>query len=161
MNGIVAENGDDNVKKQSHPNRVCLGCLKIANFESLRKKNQQYISDRLRTNANYPFKLYVRPNGLRCTKQHGKCVGVWFKPLPYDLDQSTARAKISITVDCPNGWKDGLRIALEEHSWNEADTTRENPAFYFDLGAITLEAINASGCISDDGSVSLTVEEEI
>lgn len=101
--------------------------MKVSNFLLLKSNNQEWKSPRLRTYNGYPFMLYVRPNGLRCTKQYGQCMGVWFKPLPYDLETSHAKVNLSITIERRwrlrrvEDWTERLYMEWSRHhSWKSS-----------------------------------------
>lgn len=135
--------------------------VKIPNFDTLKSKDQEWKSHRYRTHMGYPFVLCARPNGLRCTEQHNKCMAIWFKPLPYDLGESLAKAKLSLAISNSRGAEKGLKIEVKEYTWDEADTTSDNPAFSFDLSAFQHSAIEEANCIDSDGSLTLIIDEDI
>ena len=138
------------------------GChrVRIDNFESKRKENVKWESERLLSRDGYPYKLIVRPNGLRFTEGHNKCVGIWFKPMPYNLLE-TARIKLSIAVESHTKTEvEGLSIPMAEYMWDKEDVVNQNPAFSFDLTAIRHSAIKQAKCVSDDGSLTLCIKEQ-
>ena len=133
----------------------------IENFSNLVKEDAKWESEKLTSYHNYPFKLIIRPNGLRFTKGHKKCVGIWFKPLPYNLS-GPANVRLMVQAVSPtNSEVEGLIIPMKEYTWTEEDIIGQNPAFCFDLTAITHSAIKQENCIGADKSLTLYVHEEI
>ena len=138
------------------------GChrVRIDDFKNKIKDNAKWESDLLLSRDGYPYKLIVRPNGLRFTKGHNKCVGIWFKPMPYNL-RETARIKLSIAVESPTKTEvEGLSIPTAEYTWDKKDVISQNPAFSFDLTAIKHSAIEQAKCVGDDGNLTLCIEEQ-
>ena len=52
----------------------------IPSFSDLWRNNGVFKSKRLYTYAHkYPYRLWIRPNGLKFTKSYNKCIGIWLK----------------------------------------------------------------------------------
>lgn len=131
----------------------------IPNYNERKSDNSKWESPPLVTSSGYPYRLLIRPNGLKFTKGYGKCLGIWFKPEPYDLEEPVT-VELSIRVKTPDGSRnDKLVIPMKKYSWDRSATTRPNPAFCFDLMAIKHEDIVAANCIDSKGNVKLVVEE--
>ena len=129
----------------------------IENFSNLVKEDAKWESEKLTSYHNYPFKLIIRPNGLRFTKGHKKCVGIWFKPLPYNLS-GPANVRLMVQAVSPtNSEVEGLIIPMKEYTWTEEDIIGQNPAFCFDL----THSVLLSRKIGADKSLTLYVHEEI
>lgn len=134
--------------------------LKVPDY-ILKSKNMKWESPLCRTCLKeYPYKLIVRPNGLKFTEGYGECLGVWLKPEPFDL-KSPAEVKLRLKVETPNrSVNTKLVTPMKFCTWDVKDTARPNPAFCFDLTAIKHKDILEANCIDDSGSLTLIIEEE-
>ena len=134
----------------------------IPNYLEIKAKNGVYESGKLFTHAcKYPYKLLIRPNGLKFTKGYGKCMGIWLKPEPCNL-KKPVKVYLSIVVKTQgeaSTTNNKLTIPKTECTWDEEDTTSPNPAVCFALNAIQHSDILEADCIDSDGSLTLFVEE--
>ena len=151
-------NQEEDVITQDEDDRSVGALVRIDHYLHLKENDEKWESLPLQTISGYPFRLIVRPNGLKWTEEYGN-IAIWLKPLPCELVEP-AKMKLSVTVNNPSGRQDGLRVE-KDCMWDEVDTICQNPAFCFDLSAIKHSAIEAAHCIDRNGSLTLTVEEDL
>ena len=88
----------DSVNGISTPTVKCMPDVqevKIPRYQKTKERNGVYESKTLA--GSYPYKLLIRPNGLKFTKGYGKCIGIWLKPEPCKLEKPV-KVYLSIVV---------------------------------------------------------------
>ncbi len=139
--------------------------LEIPDYMKLKAEDRRWESEPNYTYEGYKYKLIVRPNGLKYNEGYGKCIGIWFRPIPSDLDAMQtwpAKVKFSITVQSFSEnsahFDKDLRIPMQEYTWEKHTTLFRYPAFNFGLSAIKHSTIEKAQCIVED-KLLLTIEE--
>ena len=130
--------------------------VEIPGYTRLKECDKRWESEARFTRDLYKYSLIVRPNGLKYTKGYGKCIGIWFRPLPSDHDDELewpARVTFTVTVKSfgiDSDLEKSLTIPKQEYTWKREATKFRYPAFNFDLTILCHTLIENSQCIVDD-----------
>ena len=139
--------------------------FQIPDYWTLRAEDRRWESEPHFISQHYKYSLIVRPNGLVYNEGYGDCIGIWFRPLPGDKDDSLvwpAQINLSLTVKsfAENSSKYEAELKISKKcTWDRHATKFRYPAFHFGLTAIKNATIEEARCVVE-GVLTIVIQEE-